>query len=390
MKSLQQQFQVQFQYPVHFTQNLFQVDNSLFISTLPANPTTPHKVFFLIDSGVAEAHPHLSEQITTYAASHASLFQLFCPPVLIPGGETCKNTSEWTDKIVQWVEEYRIDRQSFITVIGGGAVLDMAGFAAAISHRGIRLIRIPTTVLAQNDSGIGVKNSVNFFGKKNFLGTFAPPFAVLNDFTFLQTLSDRDWRSGTAEAIKVALVKDASFFEFLEQHATLLTLRHNNTMQQLIYRCAELHLAHIASGDPFELGSSRPLDFGHWAAHKLESLTRHEIRHGEAVAIGMALDCVYSHLIGLLASDDLERILSLLQRLGFELYSPCLIAHDAVTKSLFVLQGLEEFREHLGGKLTIMLLKTIGTGVEVHTIQTDVLIQSVHWLKERSLQNTIN
>ena len=118
------------------------------------------------------------------------------------------------------IHEYGIDRHAYVLAVGGGALLDMVGYAAATAHRGVRLVRVPTTVLSQNDSGIGVKNSVNAFGKKNFLGTFAPPFAVFNDFTFLTTLSDRDWRAGISEAIKVALLKDATFFAFLEEHAT--------------------------------------------------------------------------------------------------------------------------------------------------------------------------
>src|SRR5690606_103915 len=124
-------------------------------------------------------------------------------------------------------------------------ILDLSGYAAAIAHRGIKIIRIPTTVLSQNDSGVGVKNGVNYKGKKNFLGTFVPPFAVLNDYQFLTTLSDRDWRAGISEAIKVALIKDKSFFEWLESHAGELVARDQATMQYLIRRCAELHMEHI-------------------------------------------------------------------------------------------------------------------------------------------------
>src|SRR5207342_647581 len=112
-----------------------------------------------------------------------------------------------------------LDRHSFIAIIGGGAVLDMACFAAALAHRGIRAIRIPTTVLSQADSGVGVKNGVNLFGKKNFIGTFVPPFAVINDSRFLESLSRRDTVSGVVEAIKVALLRDPAFYRYLEVHA---------------------------------------------------------------------------------------------------------------------------------------------------------------------------
>src|SRR5207249_4231810 len=145
-------------------------------------------------------------------------------------------------------------------------------------------------------------------GKKNFIGTFAPPWAVINDFQLLSSLSERDKRAGYVEAVKVALIRDKDFFEALEQDVDALRNFEPEAMQRLIYRCAELHLEHIAtSGDPFEFGSARPLDFGHWAAHKLEQLSDYRIRHGEAVAIGIALDTIYSRQIGLLDAASAER-----------------------------------------------------------------------------------
>ena len=132
----------------------------------------------------------------------------------------------------------------------------MVGYAATVAHRGIKHIRIPTTVLSQNDSGIGVKNGINYKGKKNFLGTFAPPAAVFNDNQFLLTLSDRDYRSGISEAIKVALIKDHDFFLWLENNADALVKRDVEAMDYLIKRCAQLHLEHIGGADPFETGSA--------------------------------------------------------------------------------------------------------------------------------------
>jgi 3-dehydroquinate synthase len=145
-------------------------------------------------------------------------------------------------------------------------------------------------------------------------------------------------------------------------------------MQELIYRCAQMHLDHIASGDPFERGSSRPLDFGHWAAHKLEHLTNYKIRHGEAVAIGIALDTTYSFLAGMLSENELNRVLKVITHLGFDLYLPELSGE-------VLLKGLEEFREHLGGELTIMLLDKIGHGVEVHEMNNALIVRAVEKLK---------
>jgi len=289
--------------------------------------------------------------------------------------------------VLEAISEFGLCRHSYVVVAGGGAVLDMAGYAASTAHRGVRLIRIPTTVLSQNDSGIGVKNGINAFGKKNFLGVFAPPHAVINDFAFLSTLVDRDWRSGIAEAVKVALIKDASFFEFLEEHAHGLATRESTPMRRLIHRCAELHLHHIASGgDPFEAGSARPLDFGHWSAHKLEQMTRFRLRHGEAVAIGMALDATYSCLSGMLPEADWRRILALLEDVGFELYVPELGGPLSRSEPESLLHGLTEFREHLGGRLSITLLEGIGRGVEAHEMEDELIRDSIAELASAATQ----
>ena len=371
---LQQSFSVPFQYQVLFTEGLFQEDNPLLANLLKGE--TPSKALFVLDDGVAAAHPKLQWQLENYAALHRDAFVFSTASLLLPGGEEVKNNTQHLQTVLEAINRWCIDRHSYVICIGGGAVLDMVGFATAVAHRGIRYIRVPTTVLSQNDSGVGVKNSVNAFGKKNFLGTFAPPFAVINDSSFLSTLDDRDWRSGIAEAIKVALIKDKAFFEQIEEDVQLLVARDLATMNEQIYRCAELHLQHIGQGgDPFEQGSSRPLDFGHWAAHKLEQLTNFRLRHGEAVAIGIALDVTYAYLLNMISGDTQLRILNLLKQLGFELYVPELASPE-------VLDGLREFQEHLGGRLTIMLLEEIGKGVEVHEMNVQKVATAAAMLKE--------
>lgn len=378
---LQQAFTVNFQYRVCFTRNLFDPKNSLLADHLKAE--NPAKIFIVLDQGVSEAHPDLVSQIQQYFNTYKKDVYLSAAPMVVPGGEASKNDESLVKQIVEATHLYAIDRHAYIMAIGGGAVLDMVGFAAAISHRGIRHIRIPTTVLSQNDSGVGVKNSINYFGKKNYIGTFAPPFLVINDFDFLHTLDDKDWRSGLSEAIKVALIKDADFFHWLEKHADDLAKREMEPMKESIIRCAQMHLDHIAGKDPFEMGSSRPLDFGHWAAHKLEYLTNFEIRHGEAVAIGIALDSTYSFLKGWIGQADLDRILKLISDLGFDVFVPELTGEN-LTK------GLEEFREHLGGRLTIMLLKAIGRGEEVHEMDHDLIQKAIAYLESKHKMAKVN
>ena len=369
---LQQSFSVPFRYPVAFTEHLFAESQTLFADTFPEGQLS--RVFFVLDSGVVAHHPELISQIKTYIAAQSSRLALVGEPMVVAGGEACKNDPDAYQQVVEATHLHGIDRHSYIAAIGGGAVLDMVGFAAAISHRGIRLVRIPTTVLSQNDSAVGVKNSINAFGKKNYLGTFTPPFAVLNDFTFLESLEDRDWSSGISEAIKVALIKDLEFFEWLEKEAAALARRELEPMKEHIIRSAQHHMDHIAGADPFEFGSSRPLDFGHWAAHKLEKLSDFRIRHGEAVAIGIALDSAYSFLQGRIEEADLLRIFKVFRTLGLALYSPELQG-DAL------LQGLKEFQEHLGGRLTIMLLEKLGKGVEVHEMDPELIVKALHLLQ---------
>ncbi len=380
MDYIQQEFNVRFEYKVYFTSALFNSSNTVFDNFFKERNTAAfQKILFVIDDNVAKAHPHLLENICSYFNKYNTIV-LIEDILVAPGGEAAKNDLTLFNKIVNAVNSYKIDRHSYIAAIGGGSVLDVTGYAAAVSHRGIRHIRIPTTTLSQNDSGVGVKNSVNYFNKKNFLGTFAPPVAVFNDDQFLYTLSDRDWRSGISEAVKVALIKDVVFFEWIESNAEKLVSRDIKTMNYLVRRCAELHVQHIAGGDPFEMGSSRPLDFGHWSAHKLEQLTNFELLHGEAVVMGIALDTMYSSLSGRLAAEKAGRIIKLLIHLGFEITHPFL----QIEKGSDILTGLTEFREHLGGRLTIMLLRDIGTGEEVNEIDIGLLIEASGQLERYS------
>ncbi|WP_431121026.1 3-dehydroquinate synthase [Flagellimonas flava] len=378
-RTLEQKFQVNFQFKVLFTHHIFDVDNTILQKLLSENALNKSKALVVVDSGVKQAHPALIQAVQAYFKHYAKSIALQGEILEIPGGEAAKNDESLIKTILDKVNQFGIDRHSYVIAIGGGAVLDAVGFAAAIAHRGVRHIRIPTTVLSQNDSGIGVKNGINTYGKKNFTGCFASPYAVINDATFLSTLDDRDWRAGIAEAIKVALIKDTDFFEWIEMEADALTNRDMEAMVELIYRCADLHMQHIRnSGDAFEQGSSRPLDFGHWAAHKLEQLSNFSLRHGEAVAIGIALDSAYSHLKGHLDQPSLDRILNLMAKLGFELHHPKLTDQ--------VIQGLEEFREHLGGQLTIMLLNAIGNGFEVHEMDEEVVLEAMNNVKHYSAQ----
>ena len=394
MDVIHQEFLVPVRYPVYFTTGVFASSNRLLrdIVTAGRNAGTPAateedelpaKIVVVLDRGVEHAHPALIESITAYCHEHRDALTLVTSVLVVPGGEPIKEDRRYAERIIDAINASSLCRHSYVVAIGGGAVLDAAGFAAATAHRGVRLIRVPTTVLSQDDSAVGVKNGINAFGKKNYLGTFTAPFAVVNDGSFLSTLSDRDWRGGTTEAVKAALIRDPQFFEFLEQHASGLVARDLQVMMKVIRHSAMLHLRHIATGgDPFEQGSSRPLDFGHWAAHKLEQVTNHRLGHGEAVGIGIALDTTYSHLAGFLAESSWRRIVQLLAALGVPVYDAALEDRlDTPDHSDCILRGLDDFREHLGGRLTIMLLKDIGQPFDVHEVRTDLVRQSIATIK---------
>lgn len=384
MQAIHGDVRVRFRYAVHFTTDLFAPDNGLLreivhpdFDVAIAAKARPVRVLFVVEEDVEHARPIVA-RIEEYFRVHAEALSLAGPPLLVPGGEAAKNEPAHVERIRRAVNDTGLDRHSYIAAIGGGALLDVAGYAAATAHRGIRLLRVPTTTLSQNDSGVGVKNGVNAFGKKNFTGTFAPAWAVLNDLRFLETLPAREWRNGIAEAVKVALIKDISFFETLEEDAPALAARDMAAMGRLIHRCAELHVRHICEGgDPFEMGSSRPLDFGHWSAHKLEQLTDYRLRHGEAVAIGLALDVTYSHLQGWLSAADRRRVLDVLTGVGFRLYDPALARPE-------VFAGLREFREHLGGELTIQMLRRLGEGFNVHEIDEALMTRAIHLLRDEA------
>jgi len=370
-RNLQQHIRADFHFPVYFGRGIFERGNTVLRDVLcQGDSPRPRRVIALIDRGVGAA-----DSLRDYISHHAGLLQWAGEPSLWDSGEEVKDGLAEVLRMVDVLVEARLCRHSYVLAVGGGALLDAAGLAASLVHRGLRLVRIPTTVLSQCDSGVGVKNGVNYRGQKNLLGAFAPPFAVLNDFDFLPSLSQEAWIGGVAEAFKVALIKDADFFDFLCASARALRDRDEALMEKTIIRCAELHLGHIrGSGDPFESGSARPLDFGHWAAHELERLSLWKLGHGQAVAMGIALDSRYAWHQGWLRENELLRIEKGLIDCGFSLRHSLMRERDGQGR-LLLLRGLENFREHLGGRLCITFPDGIGHKMEVHEIDPALMEQ---------------
>jgi 3-dehydroquinate synthase len=371
------QIPVTFKHRVVFTRDAFAQENPELSRIL--RDGDGRRALVLVEKAVAAAWPHLAMEVEAYFKETDVEFRGIH---VLPGGEAVKAGDLWVREVWTRIDSAHLDRHSYLLAIGGGAFLDAVGFAAATAHRGVRLIRFPTTTLSQDDSGVGVKCAINGYGKKNWIGAFAVPFAVINDFRFLHSQPEETRRAGLIEAVKVALVKDREFFEWIEENLAALAALEPGILEACVEKSALLHARHIAEGgDAFETGSSRPLDFGHWAAHKLEGLTSYHLSHAPAVAIGLALDTLYSSRSGLAPEPLAGRVFKILRGLGLAVYHPALDWLDESGRRR-VLDGLDEFREHLGGELTVLMLEDIGRGTDTHHIDADLVGSCIDELRE--------
>lgn len=363
-------FAVPFRHRLRFTDDVFGGDSHVLLNLLePVGERV--RVMTLLDDGLVQADSGLTDRIAA-VWKQGGYVHPTGPPVLVTGGEASKHASETIQRLLAHFNEANLDRRNYVVVIGGGAVLDAAGFAAAVAHRGLRLIRIPSTTLAQADSGVGVKNAVNLFGKKNWMGSFAVPWAVVNDTALLSTLPDVEFRCGFSEAVKVALLKDVAFWERLSEQMPLIAQRDPEASRYAIERSAYWHLLHITrGGDPFEMLEARPLDFGHWSAHKLEGMSGFSLRHGEAVGIGLRIDCLYSSLVHGLDPKVARQVSRCLDQLGIPR------SHPSLSRADELLNGLEEFRQHLGGRLTVTMLEAPGRPIDVNTIHREAMRDAI-------------
>ena len=391
-----------FQHRVWWSDRVLTPGNAAFAAALAG--VHGHCVAF-VDSGVAQSWPNLQHQLadafaalqttplksarttahaetnsqlqhSAVAETAATLLPSLAHVETIPGGEACKDGLKFAERVAKICFDHGVNRHGAVIAIGGGAVLDAVGFGAAIAHRGVRMIRIPTTTLAQDDSAMGVKCGVNMYGQKNALGCFTSPWAILCDEQFLSTLPIEHWLGGFSEAVKIALLKDAPLFEQLETRAKCIVSRDMQSAAPIFRRSAWLHREHILNGgDPFEIGSARPLDHGHWSAHRLEVLSQFAVPHGQAVSIGIALDACLAVEMRLLDKSVAKRILRLLQSLQLPIWHPILEADS----ELFA--GLEQFRQHLGGNFAIPLLNAIGSSRDVTRISAEDLRKSIITLR---------
>ncbi|NIW23403.1 MAG: 3-dehydroquinate synthase [Gammaproteobacteria bacterium] len=284
---------------------------------------------------------------------------------VLPDGEQYKTLQTFSE-IIDTLIEARFHRDACLVALGGGVVGDVAGFAAACYQRGIRFVQIPTTLLAQVDSGVGGKTAVNHPQAKNMIGAFYQPSAVIADTDTLSTLPRREFSAGLAEVIKYGLILDAEFFAWLEAHLDEVLALDADALRIIIGKSCELKAAIVAE-DEHERGRRALLNLGHTFGHALESIGNYERwLHGEAVSIGMVLAARTSAALGLLEQDVVARIAALLSRAGLPTD-----ATDVDTERVLEIMQLDKKTTAKG--LSLVLLEGIGNGVIAPAPSTDVL-----------------
>jgi 3-dehydroquinate synthase len=245
------------------------------------------------------------------------------------------------------------DRRSLVIAVGGGVIGDVAGFVAASYLRGVLLVQVPTTLVAQVDSSVGGKTGVNLPEGKNLVGAFYPARLVLIDPEALKTLPEREFRGGLAEVIKYGVIADSKLFSFVERGMDKLLKRDADSLLHIIRRAVEIKAA-VVSKDERESGLREILNFGHTFGHAMESVTKYKkYQHGEAVAWGMICAGMLGHEITGMPGDDVARMVSLIRRIGPLPAWPQVAAKD-------LLQAMRSDKKSRGGKLRFVLAKKIG------------------------------
>ncbi len=318
------------------------------------------KVVIVGDSGAATVITALAQKIN--CAESRTL--------TIPGGETCKSLDKLT-QVWEFFTINKLDRKSLVIGIGGGALTDLAGFAAATYMRGVAFVPVPSTLLAQVDAGIGGKSGINFGGIKNLIGAIAQPVGIIIDVDTLSELPARDVRSGFAEIVKHGLIADPDYFKTVTSRAFSDWGR--DELAEIVQRSCEIKVS-VVENDPYELGIRRALNFGHTLGHAIESCshrTTSPTTHGEAVAIGMVAACFISAKMGLLSWDQEQSCVDGLARVGLPTRLPCYMAPEDLIEAMTL------DKKSVSGVSRWTLLKGIGSVVVDQEVPADVVLEAI-------------
>ncbi len=289
--------------------------------------------------------------------------------LLVPTGERYK-TLNTANRLYGDLIQRKVDRKSVILALGGGVIGDLAGFVAGTYERGIRFVQVPTSLLAQVDSSVGGKVGVNHPLGKNMIGVFLQPQVVLIDPGTLATLPLRELRSGLAEVIKYGVIWDDDFFAYLEDHVDAILRLDAQAIMHVIRRSCQVK-AHVVEEDERESGLRAILNFGHTAAHAVETFTGYErYTHGEAVAVGMVVAARIAHGVGMLPAEPVHRLMRLLERFGLPIHLPK--ADPAILMSL-----METDKKAVAGNVRFVLPTKIGSVETVGAIPRDILRRAI-------------
>jgi len=365
-----------FEYPVCFTSDVFSPANGdLRDVIVRLEPKERHRIAAIVDRGAIVAQPELNLHIERYAQCHHDALDLVAPPIVQGGGERTKDDPALPARIQAYLHALELDRRSVLLVVGGASFLDLVGFAASTVRSAPRVVRIPTTALAQAGLAVLPRSAIHAFGTKNYLCTYRPPFAVVCDRRFIETQRTRAKVFGLVHAVRIALLRDRALFDWIVAHAVRLALGERDAVVELLRRSATHHvdLASSMRGDDLP-SADDPLTFGAWSADAIEAHTERRIRQGEALAVGLALDATLGALHRTHGEAEREQIHRLLERLGLRLWHDTL-GHVDSEGRLLLLDGLSERAS--GRAPRVPLLRGIGAGVAPHELREDVLREAI-------------
>lgn len=355
----------QVKYRVISTRGIFDVDNPLLAKDCGRGPA--QRSLVIIDSKVSELY---GDRVRAYFTHHGITATL----VAIRADETVKQWDS-VSRVVEAMNEFRIDRREPVVAVGGGMLLDIVGFAASVYRRGTPYLRVPTTLIGLVDAGVGVKTGVNFGKGKNRIGTYAPAAATYVDRELLVSLEDRHLSNGLAEILKVALVKSHELFCLLEDHGRALitdklqgsTPELEQAASQVISEAIHLMFEELQP-NLWEACLERCVDYGHTFSPTIEMVSLPELLHGEAVAIDMALTTVLAGRRGNVSSADVNRILSVMSQLNLPVWT------DALSEPRLLDAALDDTVRHRDGQQRLPLPLGIGR----HYFANDVTREEIH------------
>lgn len=362
-------YQQTIEYEVVTSAHLFQPENT---SILSVGKTENARRFVVLDENIEK---YYGDEIYNYFRHH----QIEAKIISISGGEENKNLESYLS-IVRELDSFPINRRNEpIIAIGGGVLTDVVGFVASTYRRGLPHIKVPTTLMGYVDASIGIKTGININGNKNRLGAFAPPQKVFLDKTFLKTLPKRHILNGVCEIIKLAIIKDANLFEYLETHGReSVEAQFQNEAGETILNSAIHGMLEELEPNLFEDDLMRKVDFGHTFSYGLETLYEADLLHGEAVLLDILLSSLIAKTRRLISEEDTSRIFQLINELGINI-------DISILESTMLWNSLEDRTYHRDGLQRVPMPLGIGGCTFVNDIKRDEIISAVKNLQDRMI-----